>query len=344
MSFMQRLLGRAPAKSGRQRARRRRPLSPIGLQAAEVETLEDRALLSASPLPYATAANVSQLTADIAAANKAGGAITIKLASNTTFNLSSANNSANGGNGLPVISGSKGLNLTIVGNGDTIARVGLKAFRLIDVAPGASLTLDHVRLQGGYSLSGGGAIYNQGTLKVIDGSILSGNHAQDGGGIDNAGGTVTVSNSTLSGNTAQDGGGIENGAGVVTLANCALSGNQAQLGGGILNFATLTVGNSTLSGNAANQIYGSGGDGGGIANYGGSVTLNNSTVSGNSAVSAAGIYTYGGKVTVENSSRVTGNISNFPDEPAGDIYNNGVLAVDSTSTIGSLFGNPAQLI
>lgn len=155
---------------------------------------------------------------------------------------------------------------------------------------------------------------------------------------------MTVRDSTLSGNTAQDGGGIENGAGVVTVANSALSGHHAQLGGGILNFATLSVSNSTLSGNSADQLYGSGGYGGGIGNYRGTVTLSNSTVSGNSAVSAAGLYTYGGTVTVENSSRITGNASDFPDEPAGDVYNNGMLAVDSTSTIGSLFGNPAQSI
>ena len=52
--------------------------------------------------------------------------------------------------GLPVIAAND--NLTIVGNGDTIERstaAGTPAFRLFDVAAGASLTLQNLTLQGG---------------------------------------------------------------------------------------------------------------------------------------------------------------------------------------------------
>jgi hypothetical protein len=49
-------------------------------------------------------------------------------------------------------------------------------------------------------------------------------------------------------------------------------------GGGIQNSGTLTVSNSTLSGNSA----GVGELGGGIFNYGGTLTVSNSTLSGNS--------------------------------------------------------------
>src|SRR5262249_3505405 len=100
------------------------------------EVLESRTLLSGA-LPFATAANASQLVADIAAANMAGGANTITLAANTTFDLTAVNNTVNGANGLPVIGASKAVNLTIVGNGDTIDRstaAGTPAFRLFDVA------------------------------------------------------------------------------------------------------------------------------------------------------------------------------------------------------------------
>ena len=68
------------------------------------------------------ASSVSELIADINAANNAGGANTITLAANTTFDLTAVNNTTNGANGLPVISGKMGDNLTIVGNGDTIER------------------------------------------------------------------------------------------------------------------------------------------------------------------------------------------------------------------------------
>ena len=66
------------------------------------------------------------------------------------------------------------------------------------------------------------------------------------------------------------------------------------VGGGIYNdHATLTLNNCTISGNTADQ-----GSGGGIYNdgYGGSATLTvtNCTISGNSAWPGGGIYNYGG--------------------------------------------------
>src|SRR5512142_1328004 len=69
---------------------------------------------------YAAASTVGQLIADINYANQVGGAITINLAAGTTFDLTSANNTTDGGNGLPVIGGTKAVALTIIGNGDTI--------------------------------------------------------------------------------------------------------------------------------------------------------------------------------------------------------------------------------
>ncbi len=78
----------------------------------------------------------------------------------------------------------------------------------------------------------------------------------------------------------------------VTLANLAITGGNGVadnpagtsqddgFGGGILNLGTLTVNNSILSGNSAgspNFIFG----GGGILNFG-TLTVNDSTLSGNS--------------------------------------------------------------
>jgi hypothetical protein len=48
-----------------------------------------------------------------------------------------------------------------------------------------------------------------------------------------------------------------------------------------------------------------------------------------------------GTVTVENSSRITGNTALAA---GADVYNLGVLYLDSTSTIGILVGYPAILI
>src|SRR5262249_50847444 len=103
-----------------------------------LEVLEDRTLLS-------NPATTGDLITAIQNANTAGGATTITLASNTTFNFTSADNSTNGANALPVITA----NITIVGNGDTIHRTGTNVFRLFDVASGGSLALENVTLTGG---------------------------------------------------------------------------------------------------------------------------------------------------------------------------------------------------
>src|SRR5437868_5821083 len=115
---------RRPARvtrGGRSPASRRRGAPRLGL-----EPLEDRTMLSSF-----TATSVSDLIADIGAANQAGGSNTITLAAGTTFMLTAVNNTTDGPTGLPVIAAND--NLTIVGSNDTIQRStakGTTAFRL----------------------------------------------------------------------------------------------------------------------------------------------------------------------------------------------------------------------
>ena len=306
-------------------------------------------------LPFPTASTVRELIADINYANKVGGAVTIRLAPGTTFNLKRVNNTTDGGNGLPVIGGTKPVALTIIGNGATIKRTALisrysivkNPFRLFDVASGASLTLDQVTLKGG-GTGDGGAILNRGTLNLINSCTLSGNHAGSGGGIANVGGivtisddsvmtgnsagsgggihnseggTVTISDSTLSGNFAfYNGGGIYNSNGTVTASTGVLSENSARFGGGIYNSGgtvTLSSG-STLTDNAAyhSDYPWAGGDGGGIYNDAGTVTISDSTLSGN---------------TADEDSRINGS--------GGGIYNKGEFTVENSS---SITGNTAS--
>src|SRR5262245_52613396 len=73
-----------------------------------LEALEDRTLPS-------NVATTGELITAIQNANTLGGATTITLAANTTFDFTSPDNSTDGGNALPVIKA----NITIVGNGDT---------------------------------------------------------------------------------------------------------------------------------------------------------------------------------------------------------------------------------
>jgi hypothetical protein len=91
----------------------------------------------------------------------------------------------------------------------------------------------------------------------------------------------------------KDGGAIYN-AGTLALDTVTLASSTAAEGGGIYNAAgTLTLTNSTVSGNSGL------GDGGGIDNAGGTLTLTNSTVSGNfGGTVGGGINNQNGKATL----------------------------------------------
>ena len=128
---------------GRWRARRTQSQRPGGQ--LRLEQLEDRL----TPANF-TAGSVAELIADINAANTAGGSNTITLTAQTTspYVLTAVDNSTDGWTGLPVIAAND--NLTIVGNGDTIKRsgaAGTNPFRLLDVAKGATLTLENLTLE-----------------------------------------------------------------------------------------------------------------------------------------------------------------------------------------------------
>src|SRR5215469_15955240 len=127
--------GRPQHLSSSRAGRRRSPLI--------LEPLEDRTALS-----NFNAATVSDLIADINAANAAGGSNTITLTAPTKlpYVLTAVNNTTDGATGLPVIAA--GDSLTIAGNGDTIERNKKSpAFRIFAVAGGASLALANLTVQ-----------------------------------------------------------------------------------------------------------------------------------------------------------------------------------------------------
>jgi predicted outer membrane repeat protein len=121
------------------------------------------------------------------------------------------------------------------------------------------VTIRNSRAEG----SGGGAIYNNGTL-FVDHSVFEGNRANsEGGGIMNNGGEATISYSTFRGNRAQTGGGILNSGGQVTVTNSLFVENEAT------------------------------GNGGGVNAVSGSVNLTNVTFAQNKADRGGGLYTSG---------------------------------------------------
>ncbi len=254
-----------------------------------LEGLEERMLLS-----NYTAANVTELIGDIAAANKAGGENTITLTANTTFTLSQVNNTFNGPTGLPVIT--SGDNLTIVGNGDAITRSSSSAaFRLLYVASGASLMLENLTLSGGLvseTFGGaGGGVFNSGSLTlqgvtVKDNMVMAGGNGPGaGGGIYNSG-SLTIQGTTVEDNTVQGANGGPLGSGGT---NALGGGIYSSIGSLSLLGGTLIENNKALGGNGVNatgaKTGGSGGkgQGGGIYVGSGNVILTNATISGNTA-------------------------------------------------------------
>ena len=151
---------------------------------------------------------------------------------------------------------------------------------------------------------------------------------------------------TLTGGSAQDGGAIKLlQSDALTIDSCIISDNTASRGGGIyINSSTLTIQNSTISGNEATT-----GEGGGISIEGSSiVTLGNVTISSNTAASSGGgIYNNGNSMFITNST-INGN---GPVTNGGGIYNSNTSATftnvtisDNTANVGGGISNASSTL
>jgi predicted outer membrane repeat protein len=122
------------------------------------------------------------------------------------------------------------------------------------------------------SLSGGGAIAIQTNIPdalIVENSTFFDNESTDGGAIrmhgSNGAGTARITNSTFSGNTASNNGGairLTSVAPDLTIVNTTITGNHAPIGGGIrVGGGSITMFNTIVSGNTAtatadNDIHG----------------------------------------------------------------------------------------
>jgi uncharacterized repeat protein (TIGR01451 family)/CSLREA domain-containing protein len=157
-----------------------------------------------------------------------------------------------------------------------------------------------------------------------------------GGGIrigEDASATVTIRNSTITGTSMpSDGAGVFMwGGSSLTLMNSAVVGNSAGgHGGGIHNGGILTIQNSTIDGNSA-ATFGS--NGGGIHNSG-TLVITGSTISNNQAFDGGGIYnTATGSASLHRVT-ISGNSAQTEAVPAflgGGIHSRGTLSLVSTT-------------
>jgi hypothetical protein len=145
---------------------------------------------------------------------------------------------------------------------------------------------------------------------------------------------VTIDGLTIGPNSYCDSGcGIFNDQATLTVSNCAVHGNTARDGAaGILSGGSVTIMNSSVTGNTV--LYS--GSGAGIVS-GGSLTIMNSRISGNFA--GKGIFNGGGiaasgTVTISNST-ISGNSVTVS---GGGIYNTGAATITNSTISGNFAG------
>ena len=222
----------------------------------------------------------------------------------SVFPITSPNNSIALNSSLPTVSESA----TITGQGIGGLTIDAQSSGSVILVSNATVSLNSLNITGGNANSGGGILVSSGSVTLSNSSV-SGNSASNfGGGIRVVSGHVNLNNSTVSGNHASSGGGglMSSGSGSFALSNSTVTGNSSSHSGGGIYAHSINVffslSNSTVSGNsAANRS-------GGIHVFAGaSVNLSNSTVSNNSAGSlGGGVFSNSSSITLINST-VTGN-------------------------------------
>lgn len=143
-------------------------------------------------------------------------------------------------------------NMTIrhgTGNTDVMG-IGLGGCIIVD--QGTLTVVNSTIIDNNASYAGGGLMNNEGTLN-INNSTVSGNVANvNGGGVMNHVGTLNINNSTISGNTTPgDYCGIYNSSGTATLSYSTIANNSARTGGGVYNGGTLNIRSTIIADNTA---------------------------------------------------------------------------------------------
>ncbi|MYU19511.1 right-handed parallel beta-helix repeat-containing protein [Streptomyces sp. SID8361] len=317
----------------------------------------------AAPVPCG---DTAALIAAVSEANSSPTGGSVALTTGCVYTLGAAAfTGPNGADGLPLIT----RDVTISGTQATIRRSASAAdFRIAEVAPGGSLTLNGVTFSGGRAISGsgtdGGGILDQGTLRLIQSTVTGNTASNVGGGIEVAsGGSAVLSGTDVTQNSAGDGGGIHIGTSATLSASGGnISDNTADSsGGGVSNFGTTLLGAVSVLRNRTNNFEGGGiataiGDftingsqvgentagsfGGGIANMGSTLRVQSTTVSGNTAtLNGGGVFQHAGTTQMIGDT-VTGNTANGG-QGGGIFTDGGTITLAATTVSGN---NPNQCV
>src|SRR5258706_723386 len=173
--------------------------------------------------------------------------------------------------------------MTIAGAGAAVTIVdGNLNGRVFDIAGGHTVSISGLTLQHGDVFGDGGALFNSGSLTltrcVVRNNVsTAGGH--DGGGLMNSGSLALVQSSVGDKQAGAVGRGIPS-IGTLVLNGSLVAANTALAGGGISSAGispTVTITNSTISGNSVSS------SGGGIYLSGGDLRVFSSTITDNRA-------------------------------------------------------------
>jgi Ca2+-binding RTX toxin-like protein len=259
-------------------------------------------------------------------------------------------------NSFPHLSLNDDLIIQGAGAGSTTITQNLSN-RILEVNPSGALDLRGVTVTGGVLAAEGAGILNEGTL-ILRRVVVRDNQTfgSDGGGVFAAtgAGATRIFDSVIRNNIAGGanpgdpggrGGGISIEDGVFELQRSTVQSNESNEdtvqninGGGVHienTAAPATITNTTIRGNHANQ-----GSGGGLlyleVSSDGSLTVRNTTLSGNSAdTCGAGINGGGTNFTIVNST-ITGNMA---DNSGGGICIGGSLEIVHSTIAANTGGN-----
>ena len=291
---------------------------------------------------------------------ESGGTITFSVPSVTlvdqivkngvSFELDGGTNGVtiNGGGGS---SGFRMLKANLADKTLTMSNVTLQGFNGLSYGSvvyisgnNATLDLNDVTIKNNSGSDGTIYFYDDATATITNSNFTDNTSSSGGGALDfRVRADLTITDSSFAGNTSEDDGGAVNvGSGVVTISGSEFTGNSTDSNGGALFVNTgtsVTVTDSTFTGNSAGDF----GYGGAIAaNDVTALVVANSRFDGNSAYAIGAIK--GALSTTITNSTFVGNTAYYSTLVAGDLTLTNVTMTGNTSGYDPMvkaFGNMA---